>query len=707
MDARALRAVTIPDMANIPIFCGKDCGGNACPLLATVEDGRVLRITSNPAAGTHIRGCARGFGLAAEQQAGDRLLKPLIRTGERGSGQFREAAWDEALDLVAGRLRSIQAEHGADSVLNLASAGSTSALHGTENLLARFLNLSGGCTVLRGSYSVGAGKFVLPYLFGPEWQQAGLDPATLAHARMIILWGANLLETRHGSELPQRLLEARRNGAEVVVVDPRRSATAKAAGTWWLPCRPGGDAALMLAVLYVLLTEGLADRAFLACHAEGFDRLERHVLGQDGGVPRSPSWAEPHCGIPAAGIEHFARAYAAAKPAMLLPGFSIQRVHAGEDSYRLAAALQLATGNTGRLGGSTGAPASRLPAPRVGTLPVPPCPGQPWVPTNRWPDAILDPQACGLSTGLRAVYSIGGNFLNQGSDLHKSIAAFRKLDFAVCHERSLTATARHCDVVLPAAHPLETEDIGLPWLGNFLAYRAPALPPRGESRSDYDILCDLAGRMGFGPAFSEGRSAAQWVRHFLDQSEVADPEAFRRTGVYLAPDQARVGLAGFARDPLAHPLGTPSGRVEIASEAYQLDTGFPAIPEWREPPRDPRHPLLLITPKSPRRTHSQGGHGPVPGHALDMHPDDAAARGIGAGDRVLLANDRGRAHLPVRLTADLAPGVVSLLEGVWPELDADGVDHAGSANLFTSTEGTAPSLGCVMGGVPVRVLRLA
>ena len=180
-------------MAKVPVFCGKDCGGNACPLLATVEDGQVVRIANNPAAGPYLKGCQRGFDLAKERCASDRLLKPLIRTGERSSGQFREAPWKEALDLVAARLGELRAKHGPHTVLNLSSAGATGALHATEPLLARFLNLSGGATVLKGSYSIGAAHFVLPYLFGPDWKASGLDAATLRQARMIILWGANIL----------------------------------------------------------------------------------------------------------------------------------------------------------------------------------------------------------------------------------------------------------------------------------------------------------------------------------------------------------------------------------------------------------------------------------------------------------------------------------------------------------------------------------
>lgn len=676
----------------LPVFCGRDCGGNACPLLATVETGHVVRISNNPEAGPYLKGCRRGFGLGRERDAPGRLLRPLIRTGERGSGQFREAGWEEALSLVASRMREIRSQHGPSSVLNLASAGCTGALHGTIPLLSRFLNLAGGATALKGSYSIAAAHFVLPYLFGPGWKEnTGIDPATLRHSRMIILWGANVLETRHGAAVTPHLLGAKARGAEVVVVDPRRTTTMARAGTWWLPIRPGTDATLMLAVLHVLLTEGLVDRGFIASHAEGFDELECYARDC------TPAWAEARCGVPAAEIVRFARAYAAAKPALLLPGYSIQRVFAGEETFRLTVALQLATGNLGRLGGSTGAPISRLSTPRVGTLPVPSVPDQPILPINDWPDAVLD------GGEIRALYSVGGNLLNQGGDVAKNIRAFRSVDFAVCHDLFLTPTARHSDVVLPSAHTLEREDIGIPWLGNYLTYAPQVLPVRGLARTDYDILSDLADRLGFGEAFSEGRSPAQWIQHFLDASEIPDHDAFRRTGVYLAPDQERVGLAAFSTGPALHPLGTPSGRVEIGSSAYARATGFPAIPQWRESPQDPRFPLRLVTPKVAERTHSQTSAEPVADHGLSMHPDDAAERGLAHGSQVRIASAHGRICVTLRHETGLMRGTVSLPEGIWADVDAEGMDRAGSANVLIGTEGTRPSRACAMSGIPVEV----
>jgi anaerobic dimethyl sulfoxide reductase subunit A len=690
----------------LPTFCGKDCGGCACPLLAAVENGRVTHLKNNPLGGKYLKGCSRGFDLALETYAPDRILQPLVRNGPRGSGDFRPASWDEALDITADRLSDIRYQYGANTVMNRGSAGSLGALHATWALLSRFLSFYGGYTRLTGGYSNAAASFVLPYLLGQDWTSSGFDASTMQHAEMIILWGANVLETRQGSEVPQRLIEARKRGSQIVVIDPRRTTTVKHTATWWLPCQPGTDSALMLAILHVILTENLSDRSFIMSHSEGYDQLEDYILGKDGEA-HSPQWAEGICGISADEIIRFARAYAGAKPAMLFPGFSIQRVFAGEETYRLTIALQIATGNFGKPGGSTGSMNHLLPSLKVGHLDVPHISDIPEIPVVRWADAALYGRSGGYPIDIHAIYNMGSNLLNQGSDINKSMRALEKLDFIVSHEIFMTPTARWCDVIFPAATSLEKEDIGIPWQGYYLLYKPQVIPPLGEARSDYDALCDLASRLGFGDDFSTNRSSTDWIKHFIADSEILDVEAFRRTGIYYPTDPGRTGLADFAVNPVSYPLRTPSGKVEIASERYERETGFPAIPTWNTPPIDKRYPLKLITPKSPHRTHSQGSNiveiRQRSKHTLEMHPLDAAERDIAQGDPVYLYNDQGTVRVVVQLTDNLIPGVVSLNEGIWVALDDKGIDQAGSANILTASEGTLPGKACIMHAVSVEV----
>ncbi len=202
---------------------------------------------------------------------------------------------------------------------------------------------------------------------------------------------------------------------------------------------------------------------------------------------------------------------------------------------------------------------------------------------------------------------VGFNAVNQCADSIKSVEAMSRLEFSVCHELFMTPTARLCNLVLPVASPLEKEDVGLPWLGNYLLYKRQAVPLRGMARTDFDILSELSERMGFGSIFTGGKSAGEWIASFLDDSEIPDLEVFKSTGIYLAPDQERTGLSDFVSDPRGHPLPTPSGKVELRSVAYARATGRAAVPEWVDIASDPRHPFLLITPKTIHRTHSQNG----------------------------------------------------------------------------------------------------
>jgi anaerobic dimethyl sulfoxide reductase subunit A len=687
----------------VPTFCGKDCGGGACPLLAIVEDGVVTGIERNPA-GRDLKPCPRGYELHLAHGAPERLLSPMIADGPRGSGRFREADWDEALDLTARRLGDVRARLGADAVLALGSAGSTGALHNSENLLARFLGAAGGATGLSSNYSNGAARFVLPYLFGSAAAESGWDAKTVRDSRLVVLWGANVLEARLGTELGTEIAAAARAGTPVVVIDPRRSRTAKALGARWIPIRPGTDAAMMLAVLYALFRDGRIDRRRADSLSVGLDDIERYVSGAADGVERSPEWAEPRCGVSASDIEDFARRYASARPAMLVPGYSIQRVRDGEETFRLTVALQVATGNFGIPGGSTGSLNNRLPTPRAGSLPAIDR-GSPTVPIVRWPDAILEGRAGGYPSDVAAAYVAGFNAVNQGADCRKSIRAMESLEFSVCHEMFMTPTARYCDVVLPVASPLEKEDLCSPWLGNYLLYKPAAVTPRGLCRSDYDIFADLAARLGFGAAFSGGLDASGWIDRFIAESEVADEAAFRESGVYFGADRARVGLARFAADPEGHPLPTPSGKVELRSEAYARDTGRQAIPAWVDAPAAPDLPYLLVSPKTILRTHSQGGgaRGGADAGELTVSTADAERLGVSNGDTLSISNDGGSIEARVVVSDDIAAGVVCLHEGAWLEPGPDGVDRGGCANTLTSTVGSGPATAPVMHGLPVRV----
>ena len=470
----------------------------------------------------------------------------------------------------------------------------------------------------------------------------------------------------------------------------------------------------MLALLAVLLEEGLAKVEWASERSVGFAQLADYVLGRADGLVRGPDWAEGITGVPAAETRRLARAWAASSPVMLFPGYSIQRVRGGEETYRLTLALQLATGNFGLLGGSTGSLNNRLPTPRVGSIDSLDAPGRPTVPVLRWPDAILGGRAAGFPADLHSALVAAGNWLGQGADVRKSARALDALDFSVCIEMFPTATALRCDFILPAASPLEKEDIGLPWLGNWLTYKSRLVEPLGQARSDYGIYAALADLLGFGGRYSEGRSEGEWVDAFLAKSVVPDAETFKRAGFWAAPEQERVGLADFARDPAAHPLGTPSGRVELACPAWVLDRGGSLLPSWEAAQKgrpEAAGDFLLISPKVAHRTHSQGGDpasvAASGGHFLEMSPADASSLSLVEGAWALVGTADARVRARVRLSPGMMPGTLSLAEGTWIPEDSNKYEESASPNLLTSTDDHGPATAVSMHAIPVRVSKAA
>jgi anaerobic dimethyl sulfoxide reductase subunit A len=695
---------TLPSMIEtiLPVSCNKDCGAG-CPLVAHIDGGRIEKITDNPDRPRFMQGCVRGYQAHRAVYSPERLRTPLIRTGNRDGGRsgestfgFREAGWDEALDLVAERLGAIKDEHGASSVMHIGGSGSCrGAVHHTGNLTDRFLSLFGGYTDLSGSYSSGAEQFILPYVFGTTL--AGMDAENLLESRLIILWGANISDVRFGCETENVIREARKRGTEVIALDPRRTKTVRALADDWIPLFPGSDAAMMAAVLHVLIKDNLVDRRFIDACSAGFEGLQNYILGATDGVAKSPEWAEPLCGVPASRIARFARRYGETKPTALIPGLSIQRTLGGEEAFRMSVALQTATGNIGIPGGSSGTNMwGRMGKPRF------PTPGRvpgwdtseiKYVPVYRWPDAVLEGEAGGYPSNIKCLYVVGGNYLCTGSDVHKNIRAFDAADFSICQDLFMTPTARHCDVVLPVTSFLEREDVTFTG-GNFLLYSAKAADPVGEAMNDYDIFASLAERLGFGSDFTAGLSSGEWLERLIHESEITDPEEFKRTGMFILPDRNRVAFSDFVADPEKNPLNTPTGRIEISSAEY-AKTGFSAFPTYRgfRPPAD--WPLYLITPHARFRINSQNTN--VSWFAerekpeLTMNPDDAAFRKIRNGDIVRVFNDMGSLHIPVSVSGNIMPGVVCLPAGAW--IGEEGPDgfSGGCANVLTSTEPTLPS----------------
>ena len=324
---------------------------------------------------------------------------------------------------------------------------------------------------------------------------------------------------------------------------------------------------------------------------------------------------------------------------------------------------------------------------------------------STWPHAVLEGKKGGFPTDIKAVYNVGGNYLNQGSDIKLNIEAFKSLEFSVCHDRYLTDTARHCDVVLPVTTFLEREDI-IRGGGNYVLYSNKVYEPIPDVKNDYDIFCLLAERMGFGEEYTAGKSKDDWLREFTEESTVTDLEEFKRKGIHMGIDQKRVAFSEFIADPEGHPLDTPSGLIQISSEVYAGRGGSP-YPVHRPVMIESDYPLRMITPKSRYRVNSTNYNIPWfrerEEQVLSIHPIDAETRGIKQGDKVLITTPKGSVMIEAEVIEDIMEGVVCLLEGAWTCFNEYGVEINGSVNVLTSTVPTMPSHGSRTHSVNVQV----
>ncbi|MBW1785278.1 MAG: molybdopterin-dependent oxidoreductase [Deltaproteobacteria bacterium] len=694
--------------------CNSHCGGT-CDFKVHVREGKIIRIESVPDEDGRPGMCLRGHAYRQRVYSPDRLLHPLKRTGERGSGEFTRISWDEALDTVAGEMKRIKEAYGNASLLHFCSMCDPHVLHHVgafHSLLCQF----GGYTAPWGYISCEGYAFAEGLTFGKSsrLRYTGHTPEEYLEARLIIMWGWNPATTEMGSNMSLSLARARERGARIIAVDPRYTDSAAAFADQWIPIRPGTDAAVMLAMAYVIIKENLQDQHFIDSHTSGFDKFKDYVLGLENGEAKTPQWAEAISGIQATTIADLARDYACENPAILGNSFGPGRSAFGEQYHRTAAALQTITGNL------------RLEhyAPSVKDFRfVPPFPFQPnqvevgapprWnALPSRGPsvnssarlnvssltDAILKGKAGGYPADYKFMWLSNNNYLNQLGNVNKAIEAFNKLEFILVTEQFMTATARFADIVLPVCTFLERWDL-MPSVDIFSTKRRDftilqkAIEPLGESRSQLEICQALALKLGI--TDYPDQSDEELVRQMV-------AKASEKKG--LKPEEtSKTGPSGSVQPQLR----TPSGKVELSSGIAEKmnHPHVPAIPKYIETweslndPLADKYPLQLISPHFKRRAHSQFDNLPwlreLQVQAISINSRDAETRGIQDGDMVRVFNDRGETRIPAKVTERIMPGVVALPQGAWYTPDENGIDHGGSPNILTrsitSPGGSFPS----------------
>ncbi|MEE8419052.1 MAG: molybdopterin-dependent oxidoreductase [Dehalococcoidales bacterium] len=703
------------DVTIIPTGCCHDCGGR-CVLKAHVRDGRIIRLETDNGEMPQLRACLRGRAYRQRVYSPERLKYPMRRTGERGQGQFERVSWDEALDAVASGLSNIIEKHGNSSVLLALGSGNQGLLHGAGPVARLLLNL-GGYTRTWGVASYEGALFASMATYGTI--RTGNTRDDLLESRFIIIWGWDPANTIHDPGTSLNLARAREKGIKIVAVDPRYTDSAATFAHQWIPIRPGTDAAMLIAMAYVIVSENLQDDVFIDKFTVGFDKYRDYLLGKKDGIAKTPQWAEEITRVPAEVITKLAREYAGSKPAALIAGWGPARSAMGEQYSRAANVLTAITGNIGIHGGyasgfmrayssrerhgpsragnpvEAGAPPRKdsLYKLRGGTNPT-----SARIHSARIFDAILRGRAGGYPADIKMAYVVAANYINQNPNTRRGVEAFKSLEFVVVHEQFMTPTAKFADILLPVNTFMERSDIAPPWLGSpYYVYLNQAIDSLYESKSDLEICRLLAGKMGIRGAIGDETEDERLRAIASTREDIPDYEAMKREGtVKIRTPEPIVSFKQQIENPEKYPFPTLSGKIEIYSEhmAEMNNPLFPPLPGYISPPEnydDPlteKYPLQLLTSHLKTRAHSTWEAVPwmreIEPHCAWINSDDAKARSISDGDLVAVFNDRGRIHIPARVTERIMPGVVNVSEGAWYDPDEDGIDQGGCANVLTN-----------------------
>ena len=693
--------------------CPHDCP-DTCSILTTVEDGKAIAVRGNPDHPfTRGRLCVKVNNYEERVYSDKRVLYPLRRVGPKGSKQFQRISWDEAIETIATRWKSIIATDGAQAILPYSYLGTQGIINGLNVGDPLFNKL--GATVSERTFCDSGSCTAYMMTIGPT---PGVDPESFVHSKYILLWACNTLGTN--SHHWPFIEQAKKAGAKLVVIDPVRTRTARLAD-WHIPIRPGTDAALALAMIHVIIKENLVDRDYIDKHTVGYDELAERASTY------TPEFAAQETGIPVEDIVKLAREYATTPPAVVRIGVAVERHAGGGQTVRAIACLPGLIGAWKHVGGGL----LQLP---IWAFPVkwevlmrPDLQPEKMRVLNSWRLGPALTGELGFDPPIKALFVYNANPMAMVTEQAKLEQGLEREDlFTVVSEHFLTDTARYADIVLPATTQLEQKDIMFSWGHLYLSYNNPAIEPLGEAVSNTELFRRLAKAMGIeDPSFYRTddeiiEASLDWTNPVLQGITLEDVKAkgYARLTVPSADDWAPHREGNFP---------TPTGKCEFKStitgggnfvvplfrQGYNGDqdgTPVDALPHYIPPNENPqttpalakRYPLSLITPKSHAFLNSNYGNLPAQTaqageeQSVFLHPDDAEQRGIVAGAPIRVFNDRGAFEAFASISPDVMPGVVMAPSGYWHRSNRKGATvHALTPPAYADL-GRAPTFSDVL-----------
>ena len=729
--------------------CNVNCGGN-CVFQWHVKDGKIQYMESDNTGDIDLqaRACLRGRSMRRWLNSPDRLLYPMKRVGKRGEGKFEQISWDEAIQTIADKLKYTIDTYGNDAIYVNYATGMYSA---TGNPSSRLLNLLGGYLKRSYDYSANMISAALPFMYGEEcspYDDVYASSMTEAEANsdLVVMFGNSPAETRMGgANIVWDFARAREavqgRGGKIVNIDYRMNESASGHPEEWLPIRPGTDAALASAIAHEFIANEQVDLDFLHTYCVGYDEesMPESAKGQNKSykdyimgtgydmVEKTPEWAAPITQIPADTIRALAADLAAAEAPFVVQGWGPQRHTNGEDTCRAICMIPVLLGKIGLPGTNTGQREAEPSVSLVGGLPSGKNPVKACIPCYEWLNAVdhgkeMTATNAGitgvdqLSNDIKFLWNYAGNCItNQHGDInkvHEVLSDESKCEFILVWDTVMTDSAKYADILLPDA--MRSEQLNMKTNGYTEWYTGvcvggPAQEAPGECRTSYDVMADIADKFGVKDQFTEGKTQEQWIQEIYEAGAAEDSEMpswdeIKAQGLYKRALPTAIGMKDFRDDPVANPLATPSGKIEIYSEqlaeiagTWELEEGdainpipmFVAGFQGYGSTTD-EYPLYCSGFHHKSRTHSSFGFIPeleaVARQQLWINPADAESRGIASGDICSVKSPAGEIRIEAMVTSRIVPGTVGIPQGAWHKADMSGdkVDEGACVNTLTT-----------------------